>query len=222
MRFETLAIHAGGEPDAETGAIAPPIHMSTTFRHGPAGERVAGYEYVREGNPTQDRLETAVAALEQGQAALAFGSGMAAMTALLEYLPAGSRLLYPRDCYMGLRVLLSEFLPQRGVQTEAVDMREPAALAARSKRRPRSANAGVGPSHRSDSTSVKSGRSVRRRASSRNRKASRRCAARVAASTDGRAAFTPQTRQSSGMSSRWPNRASTAAAERAPQPGRPG
>ncbi|MCQ4167441.1 trans-sulfuration enzyme family protein [Tahibacter harae] len=131
MRFETLAIHAGGEPDAETGAIAPPIHMSTTFRHGPAGERVAGYEYVREGNPTQDRLETAVAALEQGQAALAFGSGMAAMTALLEYLPAGSRLLYPRDCYMGLRVLLSEFLPQRGVQTEAVDMREPAALAAR-------------------------------------------------------------------------------------------
>lgn len=130
MRFETLAIHAGGEPDAETGAIAPPIHMSTTFRHGPAGERQAGYEYVREGNPTQDRLETALSALEQGQAALAFGSGMASMTALLEYLPAGSRLLYPQDCYMGLRVLLTEFLPQRGVQPLAVDMRDPAAVGA--------------------------------------------------------------------------------------------
>ena len=83
-RIETLAVHAGGEPDESTGAVSPPIHMATTFRHGPAGERQAGFEYQREGNPTQDRLETALAAMEGGQAALCFGSGMAAMSAALD------------------------------------------------------------------------------------------------------------------------------------------
>ena len=86
-RIETLAVHAGGEPDESTGAVSPPIHMATTFRHGPAGERQAGFEYQRESNPTQDRLETALAAMEGGQAALCFGSGMAAMAAALESLP---------------------------------------------------------------------------------------------------------------------------------------
>jgi cystathionine gamma-synthase len=118
----TLAVHAGAEPDAETGAVAPPIHLATTFRHGPAGERIAGYEYQREGNPTQDRLETALAALEGGEAALAFGSGMAAISGLLESLPAGARVLIPDDCYSGLRFLAREFLPQRGVEAIAVDM----------------------------------------------------------------------------------------------------
>ena len=56
-RLGYSAVHAGGEPDHGTGAVAPPIHLTTTFAHGPAGERVAGYEYQREGNPTQDRLE---------------------------------------------------------------------------------------------------------------------------------------------------------------------
>ncbi len=121
MRLETLAVHAGGEPDTETGAIAPPIHMATTFRHGPAGERVAGFEYVREGNPTQERLETALAALEHGEAALAFGSGMAAMTALLESLAPGTTLLVPTDCYTGLRVLADEFLPRGGISAQRVD-----------------------------------------------------------------------------------------------------
>ncbi|WP_257386278.1 trans-sulfuration enzyme family protein [Tahibacter caeni] len=130
MRFETLAVHAGGEPDAETGAIAPPIHLATTFRHGPAGERRAGFEYVREGNPTQERLETALAALEQGAAALAFGSGMAAMTALLESLPAGTTVLLPADCYTGLRVLADEFLPRSGIRAHRLDMSDTAAVSA--------------------------------------------------------------------------------------------
>lgn len=121
-RIETLAVHAGGEPDHETGAIAPPIHLATTFQHGPAGERRAGFEYQREHNPTQARLETALAALEGGAAALAFGSGMAAMNGLLESLPSGTHFLYPRDCYAGLRSLANEFLPGRGVTASAVDM----------------------------------------------------------------------------------------------------
>ena len=121
-RIETLAVHAGGEPDRDTGAIAPPIHLSTTFQHGPAGERRAGFEYQREDNPTQARLETALAALEGGAAALAFGSGMAAMSGLLESLPPGAHFLYPRDCYAGLRSLAKEFLPERGISADAVDM----------------------------------------------------------------------------------------------------
>jgi cystathionine gamma-synthase len=121
MRPETLAIHAGGEPDPRTGAIAPPLHLATTFAHGPAGERVAGYEYTREGNPTQDRLEAALTAMEGGAAALAFASGMAAMTALLEALPAGTQVLIPDDCYTGLRRLGEDVLPARGVATRMVD-----------------------------------------------------------------------------------------------------
>ncbi|HLS84457.1 MAG TPA: aminotransferase class I/II-fold pyridoxal phosphate-dependent enzyme [Arenimonas sp.] len=120
--LETLAVHAGGEPDAETGAIAPPIHLSTTFEHGPACERRAGFEYQRESNPTQVRLETALAALEGGEAALAYASGMAAMHGLLDTLPPGSHFLYPRDCYTGLRSLAGEFLPERDVTGTALDL----------------------------------------------------------------------------------------------------
>lgn len=122
LRPGTLAVHTGNEADPATGAVAPPIHLATTFRHGPAGERVAGYEYQREGNPTNDRLREALVALEGGATALTFASGMAAMTTLLESLPAGSRVLFPDDCYSGLRMLFSEFLPERGLVVETIDM----------------------------------------------------------------------------------------------------
>ena len=118
----TLAVHVGNEPDPATGAVAPPIHLATTFRHGPAGERIAGYEYQREGNPTNDRLREALMALEGGEEALTFASGMAAMTTLLECLPGGARVLFPDDCYSGLRMLFEEFLPERGIVVEVADM----------------------------------------------------------------------------------------------------
>ncbi|MDR3387474.1 MAG: PLP-dependent transferase [Rudaea sp.] len=130
MRLESLAVHAGAEADAATGAVATPLHLSTTFKHGPAGERVAGFEYVREGNPNQERLETALAALEGGAGALVFASGMAAITSLLECLPAGAHFIYPQDCYTGLRVLATEFLPQRGVSATAVDTADLSAVRA--------------------------------------------------------------------------------------------
>jgi cystathionine gamma-synthase len=122
LHASTIAVHAGAAADAETGAVSPPIHLATTFRHEPDGGRIAGFEYQREGNPTQDRLESALAALESGEAALAFASGMAAMTAMLESLPNGTRVLIPDDCYTGLRILAREFLPERGIQAIAVDM----------------------------------------------------------------------------------------------------
>jgi cystathionine gamma-synthase len=122
MRLETLAIHAGGESDRETGAAVPPIHLATTFKHGPAGERVAGYEYQREGNPTNDRLREAIAAMEGAATALTFASGMAAVTTLLESLPGGARLLIPDDCYSGVRMLATEYLPERGIRVQRLDM----------------------------------------------------------------------------------------------------
>jgi cystathionine gamma-synthase len=130
VRPETLFVHAGSEPDPATGAVIPPLHLSTTYVHGPAGERVAGFEYVREGNPNQAQLEAALAALERGAAALAFSSGMAAISALLDSLPSGAHLVYPEDCYAGLRVLVTEFLPQRGVSATAVDVSDVEAVRA--------------------------------------------------------------------------------------------
>lgn len=119
---ETISVHTGNEPDPATGAVAPPLHLSTTFRHGADGERIAGYEYQREGNPTNDRLREALAALEGGEQAITFASGMAAMTTLLESLPNGARVLIPDDCYTGLRMLCAEYLPERGIETIAIDM----------------------------------------------------------------------------------------------------
>ncbi len=130
LRPETVSVHVGNEPDPATGAVAPPIHLATTFRHGPSGERVAGYEYQREGNPTNDRLREALAALEGGQEAITFASGMAAMTTLLECLPNGARVLIPDDCYTGLRMLCAEYLPERDIRAEMVDMGDPDAVRA--------------------------------------------------------------------------------------------
>ena len=130
MRLESLAVHAGAEPDPATGAIAPPLHLSTTFRHGPAGERVGGYEYAREGNPNVSQLEAGIAALEGGAAALAFSSGMAATDALFSALPPDSHVLIPRDVYHGVRVLGREFLARQGITLEAVDVTDAAAVEA--------------------------------------------------------------------------------------------
>ncbi len=121
-RPETLSVHIGNEPDPATGAVAPPIHLATTFRHGADGERIAGYEYQREGNPTNDRLREALAALEGGEDAITFASGMAAISNLLECLPNGARLLIPDDCYTGLRMVCAEYLPERGIETMMIDM----------------------------------------------------------------------------------------------------
>jgi cystathionine gamma-synthase len=130
VRPETLFVHAGAGPDAATGAVVPPLHLATTYQHGPAGERVAGFEYVREGNPNQQQFETALAELEGGAGALAFSSGMAAITALLDSLASGAHVVYPQDCYAGLRVLVTEFLPQRGVSATSVDIGDAGAVRA--------------------------------------------------------------------------------------------
>jgi cystathionine gamma-synthase len=125
MRFETKAIHSGGEPDAETGAIAPPIVLSTTFERAADGGKPHGYSYIRDANPTQERLEQALAAIDSGGAALAFASGMAAGAAILQSLPAGSHVIFPDDSYYAFRALAQEFFPKWQLTHAFVPMDDP-------------------------------------------------------------------------------------------------
>lgn len=119
-KFDTLAVHAGAEPDPATGALAPPIHVATTFRHELDGQPNA-YSYQRDDHPNQHQLETALAALEGSERALAFASGMAAVAAVLDTLQHGQRVVVSEDCYVGTRGFISEVLPERGVDATAVD-----------------------------------------------------------------------------------------------------
>lgn len=127
MRFETRAVHAGGEPDPLTGAVAPPLHLSTTFEHGPAGEPKGGHIYIRESNPTQSRLEEALAQVEGGEAALVFASGVSAGASYLQALEPGSHVLFHRDIYYAFRTMALEYLPRWGLEASFADMTDPAA-----------------------------------------------------------------------------------------------
>lgn len=128
MHFETKAIHAGQRVDDETGAIAPPLHLSTTFLRTEDGAPARGYSYVRDANPTQDRLEETLAAIDGGEAALAFGSGMAAGAALLQTLPRGAHVLLPDDCYYGYRALAEEYFERWGLTYTFVAMEDVGAV----------------------------------------------------------------------------------------------
>jgi cystathionine gamma-synthase len=130
MRFETLAVHAGHAADPETGSVAPPIHLSTTYARDEAGVPLGGHTYVRESNPTQSQLEAALALLEGGEAALVFASGMAAGVAVLQALPPGSHVLFPDDTYYGFRATAEQFLPVWGITSSFVAMEDPVAVAA--------------------------------------------------------------------------------------------
>ena len=124
MHFETLAVHAGGAPDPATGAVAPPLHLSTTFVHGPESEPLHGRLYIREGNPTEERLESALAALDGGTRALVFASGMAAASVLADALPAGARILCHRELYRGVQALGEEHLARWGKSVTVADLRD--------------------------------------------------------------------------------------------------
>jgi cystathionine gamma-synthase len=124
VRPETIAIHAGAEPDPSTGSLAPPIHLSTTFEHGPASEELHGYLYVREGNPTQSRLETALAQLEGGERCLVFASGQAAGAVLLQSLSTRAHVIFPDDVYIDFQNLSRHLLAQWQVEFDVVNMQD--------------------------------------------------------------------------------------------------
>jgi cystathionine gamma-synthase len=130
VRIETVAVHAGADRDPVTRAVAPPIHLSTNYELGPGSEQIGGYIYARNSNPTQDRLESALAALEGGEAALVFGSGVAAGAAILQAIPAGAHVVFPDDVYYVYRQMAVEYLPRWGMEASIVDMTDLAGLAA--------------------------------------------------------------------------------------------
>jgi cystathionine gamma-synthase len=128
MNIETLAIHAAADPDPTTGAISPPIYLSTTFEHGPASEELHGYMYIRDKNPTQDRLEEALALLEGGEGALVYSSGMGAAITLLLTLDPDSHVIFPEDVYAHVRVAHQQYLPKWNFQVSVVDMQDQSAI----------------------------------------------------------------------------------------------
>ncbi|HET6824701.1 MAG TPA: cystathionine gamma-synthase [Amnibacterium sp.] len=129
--FATRAVHAGQEPDASTGSIIPPIHQTSTFVQDGVGGLRGGYEYGRSGNPTRTALEVQVAALEQGDDAIAFASGLAAEDALLRaVLQPGDRVVLGDDAYGGTYRLLSRIHEPLGVRLDTVDLTDPAAVEA--------------------------------------------------------------------------------------------
>jgi cystathionine beta-lyase/cystathionine gamma-synthase len=130
MRFASKAIHIGQEPDPATGATVPPIHVTSTYTQAAPGQH-RGYEYSRTNNPTRAGLETCLAALEGGEAAAAFASGLAATTAVVAAgLRPGDSLVAFSDLYGGTYRLLEQVFRPWGLVTRYTDDTNPAAIAA--------------------------------------------------------------------------------------------
>ncbi|MCY7351260.1 MAG: aminotransferase class V-fold PLP-dependent enzyme, partial [Cytophagaceae bacterium] len=126
----TLAIQATRLPDPHAGSVVAPLYLSTTFERHPDGSLVSEYGYTRADNPNRRALETALAALEGGQVGLAFASGQAATTALLQTLRPGDHVLAGLDGYWATLVLMREVFSAWGLQLSAADLTNPAARAA--------------------------------------------------------------------------------------------
>lgn len=122
MKIETIAVHAGQEIDPATGAVSPPIHMSSTFVRDAEGNYPHGFVYGRSNNPTRAALERALAAIEGGADAAAFSSGVAAISAVFHALPANAHALVADDVYHGTRKLVQELFAPRGLQADFIDM----------------------------------------------------------------------------------------------------
>jgi len=130
MKMETLAVHAGAAADPVTGSVAPPLHLSSTFVHGPATEEIHGYIYIRDKNPTQDRLEAAMSALEGGEDALAFSSGMGATCALFQSLEPQSHVIIPEDVYVHVRDVAAAYFKNWQLEYSTVDTQSLSAITA--------------------------------------------------------------------------------------------
>jgi cystathionine gamma-synthase len=122
MKIETRAVHAGRHIDPATGAVTPPIHLSTTFERSPEGDYPLGYSYAREDNPNRHALEECLASLEGGKHAICFSSGLAVVTALVQGLEPGDHIIAPDDVYWGLRKVIGEVFGRWGIETSYVDL----------------------------------------------------------------------------------------------------
>ncbi|MES2210329.1 MAG: PLP-dependent transferase [Chloroflexota bacterium] len=122
LAFDTLAVHAGAEPDEVTGAVAPPIYQTSTYAQDGVNQPRGGYDYARTVNPTRDRLQRAVAALEGGGEGIAFASGSAATAAIAELAPPGSEVVVGDDVYGGTYRYLERVRRPNGVDAHYADL----------------------------------------------------------------------------------------------------
>jgi cystathionine beta-lyase/cystathionine gamma-synthase len=129
MEFETLAIHAGQDPDPNNGAVMIPIYQTSTYVQDGVGKARDGYEYSRTKNPTRLALEDCLAALEGADYGLAFASGMAATDAVLRLVDSGSHVVAGNDVYGGTFRLFDKVLRRYGVSFDYVDTTDPESLA---------------------------------------------------------------------------------------------
>ena len=124
-KFSTKAIHAGNEADKITGSVSPPIHLTSTFKQDAIG-KTRGFDYSRVSNPTRQRVEQNLAALEGASHAMAFSTGMAATTALFQLFSEGDHILISRNTYGGNYRMSMNVLSRQGIEFEWIDSREPA------------------------------------------------------------------------------------------------
>jgi len=121
--FETLAVHAGAEPDEITGAVSPPIYQTSTYRQDGVNNPRGGYDYARSVNPTRERLERAVAALERGTQGIAFASGSAATAAIAQFASSTDEIVVGDDVYGGTyRYLERVHRPSGAADARFVDL----------------------------------------------------------------------------------------------------
>ena len=129
MKFSTKAIHVGQEPDELTGSVTVPLYQTSTYAQEAIGQH-KGWEYARTQNPTRSRWETCLAALEEGVAAYAFGSGLAAVDTVMRLLDAGDHVIMAEDMYGGTYRLAMKVLSRYGLSFSFVDMRDMANIEA--------------------------------------------------------------------------------------------
>src|SRR5690242_2460532 len=122
MRIETLAVHAGHASDPSTGAVTPPIHLSTTFEREADGQYRAGLIYSRYANPNRVALEELLTALEGGTGAACFSSGSAATAAILQTLAPGAHVVVPDDAYFGTTKLMRDLFGPWKLEVTSTDM----------------------------------------------------------------------------------------------------
>ncbi|MES2795313.1 MAG: PLP-dependent aspartate aminotransferase family protein [Bacteroidota bacterium] len=122
MQFETKAIQSTQLKDNTAGSVASPLYLSTTFERSADGSHPHGYVYSRAENPNRELLESAMAVLENGEKALAFSSGMAAVNALFQAFKPGDHILIPEDAYYTLILLTEEVFSQWGLEYNTIDM----------------------------------------------------------------------------------------------------
>ncbi|MBX3259371.1 MAG: cystathionine gamma-synthase [Labilithrix sp.] len=126
LRPDTLAIHAGQDPDPVSGAVMTPIVLASTFAQDGPGVLKGPYDYSRAGNPTRTALEQCLAALEGAKHGVAFGSGCAATTALLLTLKSGDHVLVGDDVYGGTFRIFDKVMKQFGLDATFMDLSDPA------------------------------------------------------------------------------------------------